>query len=114
MGVGRKAVLLLRAQEHDAVHLRDQGLQRMSDAAIVEMARDDQRIIVTHDLDFGRIVALSHQRIPSVITLRLSDMRSGNVSRYLQEVLARYSEPLERGALVSVTDQRIRVRQLPV
>ena len=114
MGVGRRAVLYLRDQGHDAIHLREQGLHRLSDEAIVEKACHEQRVILTHDLDFGRIVALSRALIPSIVTLRLTDMRSANVSRYLQEVIDRYSEPLERGALVSVTDQRIRVRQLPV
>lgn len=59
MGLARSTVAFLRAQGHDAVHLRDQGLQRLEDDKIVEKAREEGRVILTHDLDFGRIVAVS-------------------------------------------------------
>ncbi len=71
-------------------------------------------MILTHDLDFGRIMALSGQHLPSVITFRLSDMRPPSVNRQLSEVFLRFSEYLEAGALISVTDRGIRMRRLPV
>jgi len=71
-------------------------------------------VILTHDLDFGRVVALSQSRLPSVITFRLSDMQPRQVNRYLAEVLNRFAEQLESGALVSVNEQAIRVRALPI
>ena len=71
-------------------------------------------MILTHDLDFGRVVALSQSRLPSVITFRLSDMQPRQVNRYLAEVLNRFAEQLESGALVSVNEQAIRVRALPI
>lgn len=55
---------------HDAVHLRDQDLQRLPDEEIINTARDEGRIILTHDLDFGRLMALSGERLPSVVTYR--------------------------------------------
>jgi predicted nuclease of predicted toxin-antitoxin system len=42
------------------------------DPAIVRAARDEDRIIISFDLDFAALVALSRQTCPSVITLRLS------------------------------------------
>jgi hypothetical protein len=59
MGLARSTVAFLRAQGHDAVHLRDQGLQRLEDEEIIEKARAEGRVILTHDLDFGRIIAVS-------------------------------------------------------
>lgn len=94
--------------------MRDQGLQRLDDEKIIRKARAEERVILTHDLDFGRIMALSGQHLPSVITFRLSDMRPPAVNRQLSEVLLRFSAHLDAGALVSVTDQGIRVRRLPV
>jgi len=38
MGLGRSTVAFLRAQGYDAVHLRDEGLQRLSDVEIVKKA----------------------------------------------------------------------------
>jgi len=114
MGLARSTVAFLRAQGHDAVHLRDQGLQRLEDDEIVEKAREEGRVILTYDLDFGRIVAVSRASVPSVITFRLDDMRPIQVNRYLTEVLAQFARQLEAGALVSVNERGIRARSLPI
>jgi predicted nuclease of predicted toxin-antitoxin system len=114
MGLAQSTVAFLRAQGHDAVHLRDQGLQQLEDIEIVQKARAEGRVILTHDLDFGRIVALGGARVPSMITFRLSDMRPSQVNQFLITVLERFTEQLEMGALVSVTDGGIRVRSLPI
>jgi predicted nuclease of predicted toxin-antitoxin system len=114
MGLARSTVAFLRAQGHDAVHLRDQGLQRLEDDEIVEKAWEEGRVILTHDLDFGRIVAVSRASVPSVITFRLDDMRPAQVNRYLTEVLAHFAGQLEAGALVSVNERGIRARLLPI
>ena len=114
MGLARTTARLLRSQGHDAVHLRDQGLQRLNDDDIIEKARIEERVILTHDLDFGRIIALSQGRLPSVVTFRLSNMQPSQVNHYLAQVLDRFAEQLETGALVSVSDRSIRVRPLPI
>lgn len=75
MGLARSTADFLRHRGYDAVHLREQGLQRMDDHDIVSKAHAEGRVILTHDLDFGRIIALSQSRLPSVVTFRLSDMR---------------------------------------
>jgi predicted nuclease of predicted toxin-antitoxin system len=114
MGLARSTVAFLRAQGHDAVHLRDQGLQRLEDEEIIEKARAEGRVILTHDLDFGRIIAVSRASVPSVVTFRLNDMRPAQVNRYLAEVLAHFAEQLKASALVSVNERGIRVRSLPI
>lgn len=57
MGVSSTVVQILRASGYDADHLREQGLQRLPDPAIVEKARQEERIILTFDLDFGDLLA---------------------------------------------------------
>ncbi|MBM3299363.1 MAG: DUF5615 family PIN-like protein [Deltaproteobacteria bacterium] len=114
MGLARSTVAFLRTQGHDAVHLRDQGLQQSGDDEIVEKARAEDRVILTHDLDFGRIVALSRTSVPSVIAFRLNDMRPAQVNHYLIQVLTHFAEQLGVGALVSVNERGIRVRPLPI
>ena len=86
----------------------------LDDNKIVEKALDEGRVILTHDLDFGRIVALSRGRLPSVITFRLADMRPVQVNHYLKEVLDHFAGQIESGALVSVSEHGIRVRSLPI
>jgi hypothetical protein len=56
MGVSLTTVEALRAANHDAVHLRDEGLIRLRDADIVAKALAENRIVLTFDLDFGDIL----------------------------------------------------------
>lgn len=114
MGLAQRTVEFLQARGHDAVHLRSQGLQSISDEMIVAKALAEGRVILTHDLDFGRIVALSRGQLPSVVTFRLTDMRAAEVNRRLEDILQRFADQLEEGALISVTDDAVRIRRLPV
>ena len=114
MGRARSTAVFLRSQGYEATHLREEGLQRLDDPQIINKARSEGRIIITHDLDFGRLVALSQSQLPSVITLRLDNMQPAQVNHYLTEVLTHFTESLAQGALVSVNERAIRVRLLPV
>jgi predicted nuclease of predicted toxin-antitoxin system len=67
MGVSVSTVASLRAAEHDAVHLHDEGLLTMKDPDILEKARSEERILLTFDSDFGDLLAASGERLPSVI-----------------------------------------------
>jgi len=86
----------------------------LPDDQIVLKALEEKRTIMTHDLDFGRIVALSGRTVPSIVTFRLSNMSPASVSFALEAVLIEASAALEKGALVTVTDQGSKVRVLPV
>jgi len=57
---------------------------------------------------------MSGATVPSVITFRLQDMRPARVNHYLAQVLAEFTPQLEDGPLVSVNEQNIRVRSLPI
>jgi len=105
MGLAQSTIAFLHAYGHDAVHLRDQELHRLGDDLIVQKALTERRIILTHDLDFSRIVAVSGTCLPSVITFRLADMRPIRVNAYLLEALDRFAEQLEAGALISINEQ---------
>ena len=71
MGISVSSARFLGLLGYDAIHLRDQGLQRLEDKQIIKKAAQEERIILTHDLDFGRLMALSHSHLPSIITFRL-------------------------------------------
>jgi len=50
MGVAVPIVEELRRQGHDALHLRDEGLQRSPDQQILDKAIAEDRILLTFDL----------------------------------------------------------------
>ena len=92
----------------DALHLHDQRLDRLPDPAILEKARHEKRILLTHDLDFGELVAASGAKLPSVIIFRLRNMRPEQVNRCLQGIIIQHQDAIEEGAIISVTERHIR------
>ncbi len=114
MGVGVQVVEWLRSQGHDATHLHDEGLQRMPNGEIFAKAISEQRVIVTFDLDFGEIAALSKGEKTSVVLFRLHNTRTFHVIDRLRAVLADSVRALEKGAVVIVEESRHRVRYLPI
>ena len=114
MGISPRVVEELRQKGYDAVHLLDEGLNRMTDGEILEKARQENRVLLTHDLDFGELLAASGGALPSVIIFRLKDMRAPNISRHLSSILKQQSEALNKGAVLSVTEQKVRIRTLPI
>ena len=113
MGVSRRIVRWLYEEGHDAVHLRDQGLHKLSDGAIFEKSLSEKRILLTFDLDFGEIVALSDGRPISIIVFRLHNTSTLHVIERLKKVLKDSGEIIEQGAIIVVEESRHRVRHLP-
>jgi predicted nuclease of predicted toxin-antitoxin system len=112
MGVAWRIVEWLRAAGHDAIHLREEGLQRMPNGEIFKKTASEERVILTFDLDFGEIVALSGGCKASVILFRLHNTRAPHVMDRLNKVLKDSGEALERGAIVVVEESRHRTRRL--
>jgi predicted nuclease of predicted toxin-antitoxin system len=114
MGVSMSTVKALRALGHDIVHLREQGLMRMADPEIVAKARDERRIVITFDLDFGEIMALANQSSPSVILFRMRNQTPQVVTPRLTQVIQECDTQLTEGAFVTVEDHGYRLRRLPI
>ena len=113
MGVSPRIVEWLRAGGHDAIHLRDELLQRLPNGQIFAKAAAEDRIVLTFDLDFGEIAALRGNQPTGVVVFRLRDTRTETVIRRLDVVLAVSGAALEEGAVIAVEDTRHRVRRFP-
>ncbi|MEQ9549499.1 MAG: DUF5615 family PIN-like protein [Coleofasciculus sp. G3-WIS-01] len=69
MGISPRTVNWLKAAGYDAIHLVEEGLERLADDEILVKAREEGRILLTVDLDFGYLLAVSGETLPSVILL---------------------------------------------
>jgi predicted nuclease of predicted toxin-antitoxin system len=114
MGVSMTTVRALRQTGHDVLHLREVGLSRLADADVMQKARDEERIVLTFDLDFGDLLALGGDRAPSVVLCRLANESPSSVTPKVQRVLEDCRADLEAGAIVIVEDTRYRLRRLPL
>jgi predicted nuclease of predicted toxin-antitoxin system len=114
MCVDVRIVKWLLQNGHDATHLRDQLLHRMQNGEIFEKAIREERIVITFDLDFGEIAALTESRKASVILFRLKNTRTPHVIERLSSVIESFPDALARGCIVTVEDTRSRVRHFPI
>lgn len=112
-GLPRTSAELLRASGIDAVHVGDIGYATAEDATILQLARDEQRVIVTFDADFHELLALSGAA-PSVIRIRIEGLRAATLVSLLQTVLTPCQSDLNQGAVVTVQERRLRIRRLPL
>jgi predicted nuclease of predicted toxin-antitoxin system len=90
MGISPKMVDYLQRLGHDAVHLRAESLDRLPDSDILKKAREERRILLTHDLDFGELIAASQASTRSIVIFRLRNMSPTQVNRYLHGVLSQH------------------------
>lgn len=96
------------------MHLREQGLSRLPDVEIFAKGLVEDRTIVTFDLDFSEIAALSRRADARVISLRISDARLASVVRHLESVIEQCARESATGWIVTVEDTRSRFRALPI
>jgi predicted nuclease of predicted toxin-antitoxin system len=100
---------------HDAIHVRELGIQQASDLIIFERAVLEDRIIVSADTDFGGLLAARDTNRPSVILFRRSLGR--DPSKQVQLIIANIEalrDALASGSVVVFEDSRIRIRALPI
>ena len=97
-----------------AIHWSTVGDPRAGDAEIMGWARAHDCIIVTHDLDFGTLLALTYVDGPSVIQIRTQSILPPDMEERLVGVLSRFGPELNEGALIVVDESRLRVRLLPL
>ncbi|HKQ48107.1 MAG TPA: DUF5615 family PIN-like protein [Phycisphaerae bacterium] len=114
MGISVDVIVSLRADGHDAVHLFEQGFHRMEDNAVLQKAAAEKRVLLAHDLDFSRLLALLHGKGPSIISFRLRRMTPANVLGHLRAVMERWPAELTAGAVISVRENAARCRLLPL
>jgi len=89
-------------------------MDRAEDMAIVREAKVRGEVIVTHDLDYGHLLAFSGEKVPSVIIFRLRNTHPNNLSKRLLEVWPEIEGALTEGAIVVIEDAVFRIRGLPI
>jgi predicted nuclease of predicted toxin-antitoxin system len=114
MNIRREMIAPLQKRGHACRHVGDIGMSRAKDEEIVAEAKRRGEVILTHDLDYGHLLAFSGEKAPSVIILRLRNLSVNEVLSRLDSIWKEIESPLMNGAIVSLSDKSLRIRKLPI
>ena len=114
MNLSPRLAGVLQSRGWEAIHWSEVGEATATDAELMAWARSNDRVVVTHDLDFGTILATTGADGPSVLLIRAQDVLQGSLEELLVRVLGEHEEELSAGALIVLDELRTRIRILPL
>ena len=92
---------------HDVVSVRDRE-PGAADDALLALAYEEERVLVTEDKDFGELVFVRRQPHPCIV--RFVEMRVVEKVAAMRELIERHADAMREGALIVVTRGRVRIR----
>ena len=98
----------------EAVHWSRIGEATATDSVILEYAKKEGLVVLTHDLDFSAILSATQAKAPSVVQLRMQDVLSEDFRSSLISSLRKFEAELDLGALLVIDETRSRARILPI
>lgn len=98
----------------EAVHWSTVGASNAPDSEIMAFAKSNAFVVMTHDLDFGAILAATQGEKPSVVQIRSEDVRPVAIGSQVVNALRQMHAELDQGALLTIDVGRTRLRLLPL
>ena len=113
-GLPRTTALYLKGQGWDVLHVGDIGLSKAKDLELIEYAKENGRVVVTLDSDFHAYLAVNNAEAPSVIRIRREGLKALEMAKLIISIWPKIDLAIQHGAMVTVTEESIRVRTLPI
>ena len=114
MNISPLTVERLRKNGWNIVRVSEVMDRGSKDTDILIYAQQQNKVVITQDLDFSAILALSGYGKPSLINLRLENPRPDLVTSRIIEVVSTMEKELEEGVVITVDETSARYRNLPI
>ena len=101
---------LLRSAGHDALTVFDQRLMGENDSHILSVCQEEERILITLDLDFSDVRSYPPQEYFGLMVLRLHRQDKPYVLETIRRVIPLLGQNEIKGQLWIIEENRIRVR----
>lgn len=101
----------LKESAHDAFSVLDQNLGGTHDANLADICRQEQRVLITLDLDFADIRSYPPAEHSGIIVLRLERQDRLHVLGVVERFLRALDDEAVDHCLWIVDEHRIRIRQ---
>jgi len=114
MNLSPRWIAVLKESGFEALHWSTAGQSNAHDSEIMAWAAANGYVVVTHDLDFSAILAVTQGVAPSVVQIRAEDVSPSVIGTIVVGALHQMESELEAGALLSIDDKTMRLRILPL
>lgn len=104
----------LVARGHDARRVTDFLPADALDEEILELAANEEAVVITRDQDFSFLASRPGRTRPSVVNLRIDAVDRTELAAAIDFACRKHGTQLESGAILSVTHRGVRIRLLPV
>ena len=112
--ISPSTVSFLIKQGYKAEHAEDAKMSGAKDAEILDYTAKNDMVLITQDLDFSALLALSGNSHPGVITIRLRFPSPENVNNSLKKLLDLQTEEQIQGSIIILEETKIRFRRIPI
>ena len=114
MNISPLTVTHLKERGWDVLRVSDIMDQSSKDLVILGYAREHDKIIITQDLDFSKLLAIQGFRKPTLINIRLINPKPEMITTRIIEAVSLLINELQNGIVVTVDEDSIRYRTLPI
>jgi predicted nuclease of predicted toxin-antitoxin system len=114
MNLSPRWAQFLGEEGFEAVHWSVVGLPTAADSELMAYAAREDCVVLTQDLDFGSILAVTGGEKPSVVQIRSGNLQPNQIGSLIVEALRRLEVEISAGALVTIDAERTRVSFLPL
>ena len=105
---------ILQSADIEAVHWSNIGSFNAPDTDIFNYARSNDYAIISCDIDFTAILALTNADSPSVILIRAKNILPVSFSEILITSIRENHTVINNGAILVIDEDKMRIRILPI
>jgi predicted nuclease of predicted toxin-antitoxin system len=114
MNLSPRWVDVLAQSGIETAHWSMVGAHNAPDREVMAFAMAHDFVVLTHDLDFGAILAATQGNKPSVVQVRADDTNPDVIGGAVLAALSQIAVELLDGALLTIEPGRTRLRLLPL
>ena len=97
-----------------SVHWYTIGAPDAADSEIISYAKNNDYIVLTHDLDFSTILSVTHGQKPSVVQIRVYAHNAEQLADMIFVAVMQHVDEIKQGAILSLDANKARLRVLPL
>jgi len=102
----------LKNEGHDAIPVKEVGLEQSPDRVLLQKAKEMDRIFITRDKDFGNLVFFEKEVTSGVFLIRGESSEIKFIHKELKKVLKNHTEEELKRSFCVVESGRHRIRKL--